>query len=122
MPYYYRCKFFRSYKYSRNFKNFKNIDKKRIKFYQASTSEMFGNVANNKKINETTPMHPVSPYGVSKLYSYHMIKIYREAYDLFLSNGILFNHESPYRTEHFVTKKLQKEYLIFLLAIKKNYI
>ena len=89
-------------------KNFKNIDKKRIKFYQASTSEMFGNVAGNKKINESTPMNPVSPYGVSKLYSYHMIKIYREAYNLFLSNGILFNHESPYRTEHFVTKKITK--------------
>lgn len=79
-----------------------------IKLYQASTSEMFGNVKKNTKINEQTPMIPVSPYGLSKLYSYHLVKIYREAYGLFLSNGILFNHESPLRTEHFVTKKITK--------------
>ena len=89
-------------------KNYKNIDNKKIKFYQASTSEMFGNTIGTKKINESTPMIPVSPYGVSKLFSYHMVKIYREAYNLFLTNGILFNHESPLRTEHFVTKKITK--------------
>lgn len=88
-------------------KNFKNISKKRIKFYQASTSEMFGNTSLNK-INENTPMNPVSPYGASKLFSYHMVRIYRDAYNLFLTNGILFNHESPFRTEHFVTKKITK--------------
>jgi len=81
---------------------------KTIRLYQASTSEMFGNVKKNTKINELTPMVPVSPYGISKLYSYHLIKVYRDAYGLFLSNGILFNHESPLRTEHFVTKKITK--------------
>ena len=90
-------------------KNLKNRNKNKIvKLYQASTSEMFGNVKKGKKINELTPMIPVSPYGISKLYSFHLIKIYREAYGLFLSNGILFNHESPLRTEHFVTKKITK--------------
>lgn len=90
-------------------KNYKNISKKKIRFYQASTSEMFGNsLGRRNKINEETAMHPVSPYGVAKLYSHHMVKIYRKAYNLFLTNGILFNHESPYRTEHFVTKKITK--------------
>lgn len=80
---------------------------KKIKFYQASTSEMFGN-ASKKKQNENTPFFPRSPYGVAKLYSYWITKNYREAYNIFAVNGILFNHESPQRGETFVTKKIVK--------------
>ena len=76
-----------------------------IKFYQASTSEIFGNQP-KKKINEKTEMLPSSPYGAAKLYSYHTVKIYRKAYNLFASNGILFNHESPIRGLEFVTRKV----------------
>ncbi len=77
----------------------------KIKFYQASTSEIYGN-STTKKINEDTKMMPSSPYGAAKLYSYHTVKIYREAYNLFASNGILFNHESPIRGLEFVTRKV----------------
>ena len=80
---------------------------KKIRFYQASTSEMFGNI-NKKKQNENTPFYPRSPYGASKLYSYWITRNYREAYGLFAVNGILFNHESPLRGETFVTKKIVK--------------
>jgi len=79
--------------------------KKKIKFYQASTSEMFGNTPKLPQ-NETTPFNPVSPYGISKLYSYHISKNYRNAYGMFICNGILFNHESPLRSQEFVTKKI----------------
>lgn len=79
------------------------------KYYQASSSEMFGNSVNdNGSQNENTPMHPVSPYGISKLYAYHMTRHYREAYKLFACNGILFNHESPRRGTNFVTNKIVK--------------
>lgn len=78
-----------------------------IKFYQASTSEMFGNI-NKKKQNEKTPFYPRSPYGAAKLYSYWITRNYREAYKIFAVNGILFNHESPKRGETFVTKKIVK--------------
>ena len=77
------------------------------KFYQASTSELFGKVAEVPQ-RETTPFYPRSPYGVAKLYSYWIVVNYREAYDLFASNGILFNHESPRRGETFVTRKITK--------------
>ena len=87
----------------------------KTKFYQASTSEMFGN-PKNKKMSESTEFDPVSPYAVSKLYSYHMTKIYREAYNLFCVNGILFNHESPFRGQEFVTQKI----ITGLVKIKKN--
>jgi GDPmannose 4,6-dehydratase len=80
--------------------------KKKIKMYQASTSEMFGNSGFKKVINENTKMDPVSPYAAGKLFSYHLVKIYRTAYKLHLSNGILFNHESPHRSEQFVTRKV----------------
>ena len=79
---------------------------KKIKFYQASTSEMFGN--HNKIQNEKTPFKPVSPYGVAKLFGYWMTVCYRESYGIFACNGILFNHESPLRGETFVTKKIVK--------------
>jgi GDPmannose 4,6-dehydratase len=76
------------------------------KFYQASSSEMFGSVVPPQ--TETTYMHPRSPYAISKLYGYWMTKNYREAYNLFAVNGILFNHESPRRGETFVTRKITK--------------
>jgi GDPmannose 4,6-dehydratase len=78
---------------------------KKIKFYQASTSELYGKVQ-EKIQSETTPFYPRSPYAVSKLYAYWMVKNYREAYDIFACNGILFNHESPRRGENFVTRKI----------------
>lgn len=75
------------------------------KIYQASTSELFGKVKEIPQ-KETTPFHPRSPYGVSKLYAYWICKNYRESYNMFISNGILFNHESSRRGETFVTKKI----------------
>ena len=77
----------------------------KIKFYQASTSELFGNIKEYPQ-SEKTQLKPQSPYAVAKLYSYWITKIYREAYGIFASNGILFNHESPRRGETFVTKKI----------------
>jgi GDPmannose 4,6-dehydratase len=74
------------------------------RFYQASSSEMFG--ASPPPQNEETPFYPRSPYGVAKLYSYWITKTYRESYDMFATNGILFNHESPRRGETFVTRKI----------------
>ena len=77
------------------------------RFYQASTSELFGKV-NEVPQTEKTPFHPRSPYGVAKLYAYWIIVNYREAYNLFACNGILFNHESPRRGETFVTRKISR--------------
>ena len=77
----------------------------KTKLYQASTSELYGKVLESPQ-NEHTPFNPRSPYAVAKLYAYHIIKNYREAYKIFASNGILFNHESPYRGETFVTRKI----------------
>ena len=77
------------------------------KFYQASTSELFGQ-AQEVPQNEKTPFYPRSPYGVAKLYGYWIIVNYREAYNLFACNGILFNHESPRRGETFVTRKITR--------------
>ena len=78
-----------------------------IKFYQASSSEMFGRMVENPA-NENTPFYPRSPYGVSKLYGHWITKNYRESYDMFACSGILFNHESERRGEHFVTRKITK--------------
>jgi GDPmannose 4,6-dehydratase len=75
------------------------------RFYQASTSEMFGNVQEIPQ-KETTPFYPRSPYGVAKLYGHWIVKNYRESYDMFACSGILFNHESPRRGENFVTSKI----------------
>jgi len=80
---------------------------KKTKYYQASTSELFGN-SNEKVQNENTPFYPRSPYGVSKLYSYWITVNYRESYNIFACNGILFNHESPERGETFVTRKITR--------------
>tara|TARA_X000000950_G_scaffold169294_1_gene206506 strand:- start:3270 stop:4298 length:1029 start_codon:yes stop_codon:yes gene_type:complete len=84
----------------------KKVDKK-IKFYQAGSSEMFGKVVEIPQ-TEKTPFYPRSPYGAAKVYSHWITINYRESYDLFASNGILFNHESPLRGETFVTKKIVK--------------
>jgi GDPmannose 4,6-dehydratase len=81
-----------------------------IKVYQASSSEMFGNSVDEDGFQrEKTPMNPVSPYGCAKVFSYHLARNYRNAYNLFVSNGILFNHESPRRGTNFVTNKVCKE-------------
>ena len=77
-----------------------------IRFYQASTSELFGGLPETAPQSEKTPFYPKSPYGAAKLYSYWITKNYRESYDMFACNGILFNHESPRRGETFVTRKI----------------
>ena len=87
----------------------------KIKFYQASTSEMFGKVQEVPQI-ETTRFYPRSPYGVSKMYSHYITLNYRESYNIFACSGILFNHESPLRGNEFVTKKITSS----LAAIKKG--
>jgi GDPmannose 4,6-dehydratase len=78
-----------------------------VRFYQASTSELFGQVRETPQ-KETTPFHPRSPYGVAKLYAYWITVNYREAYGMYACNGILFNHESPIRGETFVTRKITR--------------
>ena len=83
-----------------------NLEKK-TKIYQASTSELYGLVQETPQ-SETTPFYPRSPYGVAKLYAFWITKNYREAYNIFASNGILFNHESPLRGETFVTRKITR--------------
>jgi GDPmannose 4,6-dehydratase len=80
---------------------------KRVRFYQASTSELYGNAPHSPQ-NETTPFAPRSPYGAAKLYAYWITVNYREAYGIHASNGILFNHESPIRGETFVTRKISR--------------
>jgi GDPmannose 4,6-dehydratase len=85
----------------------REVGLKRVKFYQASTSELFGKVQEVPQ-SEKTPFYPRSPYGVAKLYGYWIIVNYREAYDIFACNGILFNHESPRRGETFVTRKITR--------------
>ena len=79
----------------------------KIKFYQASTSELYGKVQEVPQ-NENTPFYPRSPYGVAKLYAYWITKNYRESYNIFACNGILFNHESPRRGPTFVTRKITR--------------
>ena len=90
---------------------------KTCRFYQASTSELYGKVKTFPQ-NETTPFHPRSPYAVAKLYAYWIVVNYREAYNMFACNGILFNHESPLRGETFVTRKITRALARIFLGIK----
>ncbi len=94
----------------------KILNLKKTKYYQASSSEMYGLLSKRKSLNEKTPFHPRSVYGVSKVFAYHAAVHYREAYGIFASNGILFNHESPRRGPTFVTKKIVQG----LVRIKKG--
>jgi GDPmannose 4,6-dehydratase len=89
---------------------------KDCKYYQASTSELFGGIPGTEPQNEKTPFYPKSPYGAAKLYAHWVTVNYRESYNLFACNGILFNHESPRRGETFVTKKITKA----VAAISQN--
>jgi GDPmannose 4,6-dehydratase len=92
--------------------------KKSTRFYQASSSELYGLTQENPQ-NENTPFYPRSPYGVSKLFAYWITVNYREAYDLFACNGILFNHESPRRGETFVTRKVTRGLTNIALGLEK---
>ncbi len=92
---------------------------KRTKFYQASTSELYGNVKETPQ-NENTPFYPRSPYGVAKLYAYWITVNYKEAYGIFACNGILFNHESPVRGETFVTRKITRGLARIKLGLQKK--
>jgi GDPmannose 4,6-dehydratase len=91
------------------------------KIYQASSSEMFGNSIDSDGFQrETTPMNPVSPYGCAKVYSYNICRNYRNSYNMFISNGILFNHESPRRGTNFVTNKVVKEAVKIKLGLSNK--
>ncbi len=92
-----------------------------VRFYQASTSELFGQVAETPQ-SETTPFHPRSPYAVGKLYGFWITKNYREAYGIHASNGILFNHESPRRGENFVTRKITYSLARILAGVQETLI
>lgn len=82
-------------------------DMSKVRFYQASSSEMFGKVRETPQ-RETTPFHPRSPYGVAKTFGHYMTVNYRESYDAFACSGLLFNHESPRRGHEFVTRKVTR--------------
>jgi GDPmannose 4,6-dehydratase len=91
------------------------------RFYQASSSEMFGNsVDADGKQRETTPMFPVSPYGCAKLFAYTITRNYRHGYKMFCANGILFNHESPRRASNFVTSKIIKNAILIARGLQKH--
>jgi GDPmannose 4,6-dehydratase len=92
---------------------------KKTKYYQASTSELYG-IAEETPQTEKTPFYPRSPYGVAKLYAYWITVNYREAYGIYACNGILFNHESPVRGETFVTRKITKALARIKLGLQKN--
>jgi len=96
----------------------KNFDE-RIKFYQASSSEMYGTAKSIVK-NENTSFHPASPYAAAKVYAHEMVKIYRIAYGLHVSNGILFNHESPIRGLEFVTRRISNGVAKISLGLSKE--
>jgi GDPmannose 4,6-dehydratase len=93
--------------------------KVKSRFYQASTSELFGKVQETPQ-TENTPFYPRSPYAIAKLYAYWIVKNYREAYNLFASNGILFNHESQRRGESFVTRKISINVASIILGLKEK--
>lgn len=92
-----------------------------VKIYQASSSEMFGNNIDKDGFQrESTPMSPVSPYGCAKVFAYNLVRNYRNSYNLFASNGILFNHESPRRGTNFVTNKVAKEAVKIKMGLSKE--
>lgn len=91
----------------------------KIKFYQASTSELYGN-SKEEKQNEDTLMNPTSPYAIAKMYAYQMVKLYRNAYGMYAVNGILFNHESERRGLNFVTRKISNAVAQIRLGLKKD--
>ena len=97
---------------------------KKTKIYQASTSELYGGMSKNKNKNgfydENSPFYPRSPYGVAKIYGFWITKNYREAYDMFACNGILFNHESPRRGETFVTRKITRATARIALGLQEK--
>lgn len=93
---------------------------KKVRFYQASTSELYGKVIETPQ-SETTPFYPRSPYAVAKLYAFWIVKNYREAYDMYACNGILFNHESPMRGETFVTRKITRAVAKIKLGLQKKF-
>ena len=98
----------------------RNLDlTKKTRFYQASTSELYGKVQEVPQ-KETTPFYPRSPYGVAKLYAFWITVNYREAYGIHASNGILFNHESPIRRETFVTRKITRAVAAIHLGVQKT--
>jgi GDPmannose 4,6-dehydratase len=100
----------------------KQINSK-IKLYHASTSELYGNgraLTNSDHLDENSLLWPVSPYAASKLYAFHQVRIYREAYDMFAVNGILFNHESPLRGMEFVTRKITNALARIKLGLQKT--
>jgi GDP-D-mannose dehydratase len=92
---------------------------KKTKYYQASTSELYGKVQETPQ-NEKTPFYPRSPYAVAKLYAYWITVNYREAYNMYACNGILFNHESPIRGETFVTRKITRALTRIKLGLQSN--
>ena len=98
---------------------------KKTRIYQASTSELYGGIPENKNANgfydETCPFYPRSPYGVAKIYGFWITKNYREAYDMFACNGILFNHESPRRGETFVTRKITRAVSKIALGLQDKF-
>ena len=99
------------------------MENKNIRFYQASSSEMFGNNIDNDGFQrESTPMAPVSPYGAAKLCAFNNIQVYRKSYNIFASNGILFNHESPLRGTSFVTNKIAKGAVLIKKGLSENLI
>ncbi len=91
----------------------------KIKFYQASTSELYGNPVETPQ-NENSPMNPTSPYAIAKHYAYNMVKLYRKAYGMYAVNGILYNHESPRRGLNFVTRKITYAVAQIKLGMKKD--
>jgi GDPmannose 4,6-dehydratase len=93
---------------------------KKTKFYQAGTSELFGEINKKKVFNEKSEFHPKSPYGASKLFAHHITKIYRSSYNIFACNGILFNHESPRRGETFVTRKITRFLTRWICKLEKT--
>jgi GDPmannose 4,6-dehydratase len=99
-------------------KDFQEHTGKKVKFYQASSSEMFGSAPPPQ--SEETPFHPRSPYGVAKVFGFHTTQNYREAYEIFAVNGILFNHESERRGETFVTKKITRGISRILAGLDKK--